>query len=550
MKNPVSLSSLPLRVLNIQFWHWSYPTLMMCIALFWVLFANQSLFSAFVEIYPFSSNRGFFFAVAVLLFASILLLLSLLTFHRILKPTLILLLLVSASTAYFMDSYHTVIDDSMITNVVKTDLAEAMDLLSWKLALYLLLLGVLPSWFVLKVNLPHVSWKKAWLQRIGVFAGSLLIATAALFSYSDQFSSFIREHKSVRFFANPGYSLYSVGKFVGTAYASQTQTLQPIGLDAQQVGAEGERRKLVVMVVGETARAMNWQLNGYGRETTPQLAKIRAMGQLANFTDVTSCGTSTAISVPCMFSYLGEEDFSRSKAAAQENVLDILQRVGVNILWLDNNSDSKGVALRVPYQNFKSDRTNPICDIECRDHGMLAPLSEYVARLVSENNSGDILIVLHAMGNHGPAYYKRSPAAYKAFMPECETNELAQCNSEQLFNTYDNALRYTDDFLAKTIEWLQQYPQFETAMVYASDHGESLGEHGVYLHGLPNFMAPTEQRKVPAVVWMSDAQSDKFISAMSKQDSATSHDALFHSLLGLMDVKTQWYDASQDWFAK
>lgn len=524
----------------------SYPQVIFLLSVLWVALANQSFFGSLSDIYPLElSQIGFYIAVTILLFGSTLLLLSLLVFHRVFKPILIVLLMATAASAYFMDSYHSVIDESMLTNVMKTDQAEAMDLFSVKLLAYLLLLGVLPSIWIYRARIEKVVWKKAILQRVTLSIVGLALMIGSVMSFSDQFSSFFREHKQVRYYANPGFYIYSVGRFTGDAFAGQAEPFQQIGLDAKSIAKPGAPRKLVVFVVGETARGDHFSVNGYQKETTPNLQELIQKGTVANFNDVTSCGTSTAISVPCMFSVLDESDFSRTKANAQDNVLDMLQRTGVNVLWLDNNSDSKGVALRVPYQSYKTSDNNPVCDLECRDEGMLASLDEFVA----QNAQGDIFIVLHQMGNHGPAYYKRYPEKFNKFTPTCNTNELANCSSEALNNTYDNAILYTDDFLAKTVAWLQNYSQFDTAMIYASDHGESLGENGIYLHGLPNFMAPSVQRDVPAFVWMADKQSEKLQAAQQKQNIATSHDALFHSILGLMDVRTELYQPELDWFA-
>lgn len=526
----------------------SYPMLLILLAGFWVMFANQSFYQALFKIYPLSVDEGLFLAaVSLLLWASLVLVLSLFVFHRFSKATIVILLMVTASSAYFMDSYHTVIDEAMITNILKTDQAEAFDLLNMKLFGYLFFLGIIPSVFLLyAVKLKPVGWKKALLQRMGLFVVSLIIALTAVFSASEQFSSFLREHKSVRYFSNPSFYLYSSAKFIGQFFEAEAAPFQSIAMDAKKIpSVDPHKPKLLVMVVGETARGDHLQINGYAKPTTPNLEKWMQSGHLISFQQATSCGTSTAYSVPCMFSALGEDDYSPTKAKQQENVLDVLKRVGVEVLWLDNNSDSKGVADRVAYQSYKNSDNNPVCDVECRDEGMLANLDEFVG----QHPQKDMVVVLHQMGNHGPAYFKRVPESFRRFTPTCDTNELSECTQDALKNTYDNAILYTDEFLQKTIDWLKNYSQYETAMIYASDHGESLGENGIYLHGLPNFMAPQEQRDIPMLVWMNDTNNAKFANAQQKQALATNHDALFHSILSFMDVDTQLYQAELDWFA-
>ena len=219
----------------------------------------------------------------------------------------------------------------------------------------------------------------------------------------------------------------------------------------------------------------------------------------------------------------------------------------MSILWRDNNSDSKGVAVRGAYEDFRSPRVNPVCDeVECRDEGMLHGLQAYI-----DQQKGDILIVLHQMGNHGPAYYKRYPKAFEHFTPVCKTNDLGSCSSEEINNAYDNVIRYTDYFLAKVIELLKQNDhRFETAMLYVSDHGESLGEYGVYLHGMPYALAPDAQKHVPAIMWIGQhMKRDLRLDNMDERRLRRwSHDNIFSTLLGLFEIESEVYDPSKDLF--
>jgi len=298
------------------------------------------------------------------------------------------------------------------------------------------------------------------------------------------------------------------------------------------------------MVLGETARADRFSLNGYERETNPELARQGVI----SFTDVAACGTSTAISVPCMFDVYDQDDFSSEKTEATENALDVLSHAGVNILWRDNNSDSKGVADRIAFEDFRSPELNPVCDGECRDVGMLSGLQNFI----DQQKDGDILIVLHQMGSHGPAYYRRYPDAFRVFVPSCDTNELGSCSEDEIGNTYDNTILYTDHFLGQVIDLLRGYDdRFETVMLYASDHGESLGESGVYLHGLPYWLAPNAQTRVPVILWFGRNYRDVDVDAMRQlSDASLSHDNLFHTLLGLFEINSGVYDGSKDLLQK
>ena len=432
-----------------------------------------------------------------------------------------------------METFHVVIDDSMIQNLVQTNLDESMDLLSLKQILYFIFLGILPSYWVYRQKIDYFNLKTELLKKLKYLGISLLIIVSFILIFSKFYASFLREHKPLRFYTNPSYWIYNTGKFIGLKFTSPPAKLKEIGLDAH---IPKERPKqLTIMVVGEASRFDRWSLNGYQKETNPLLKKEN----IINLSEVSSCGTSTAESVPCMFSFYEKSNYSYNKGISTENVLDVLKHTNdVAILWRDNNSDSKGVALRVEYQNFKSPSTNTICDVECRDEGMLVGLDEYIKQHKNKN----ILIILHQMGNHGPAYYKRYPKAFEKFTPVCKTNQLEDCTQEEISNAYDNAILYTDYFLSKTINFLKAYQsEYKTSLIYMADHGESLGEHGIYLHGLPYFMAPEAQTHVASILWFGKGNEKKI-----NGSKAYSQDNLFHTLLGNFGVETKLYKKKMD----
>jgi len=435
-----------------------------------------------------------------------------------------------------MDSYSVVIDTEMIRNSMQTNLHESLDLATLQLFLYLIFLGFIPAYVVYKTPIIYRSLKLEVVAKLKTILLSLLIIVIMLVSFSKFYTSFFREHKPLRYYTNPTYWIYSIGNYVAKTFESGEVIVQPTGLDAK-IEENSKKRKLTIMVVGEATRADHFTLNGYKRETNPLLKKE----DIVNFSNVSSCGTSTAVSVPCMFSIYGRNDYSYKKGIRKENVLDVLSHTKkVSVLWRDNNSDSKGVAIRLPYENYQTPQTNSICiEGECRDEGMLVGLDSYIKNQ-KENN---ILIVLHQMGNHGPAYYKRYLKSFEKFTPVCETNQLEECSQESINNAYDNALLYTDYFLSKVINLLKEYNnEYETNMIYMSDHGESLGEGGVYLHGMPYFMAPDAQTHVATVMWFGDK------SKYDEVDSTKSYsqDNLFHTLLGIYDVQTKVYNKNMD----
>lgn len=516
--------------------------LMVATSLFWILFANFSLFSALLHDYPFNAKNAAFLATAAFGFmAVILIVLSLVCFRMTIKPILIVLLLTSSQAAYYMDTYHVMIDDTMLVNVLQTDTKEVGDLLNVKMFVYLFLLGILPSILVYRAKVIFRPWPRELLARFTLIGSLLLVSLVLYYLQSAVISSFFREHKTVRYHANPSNYAFALGRHINS-YRRSIMPKAPLiamGADAR-IARPATSRQFIIMVVGETARADRFSLNGYTRETNPLLKKQAVV----SFTNVRSCATLTAFSVPCMFSNLTESGFSVSQAKARENLLDILGHVGVNILWRDNNSSSKGVSDRFMTQDYRDPQNNPICDEECRDEGMLIGLEEYI----KEHPKGDIFVVLHSMGNHGPAYYKRYPKEFTKFTPECKTNELSDCTNEEINNAYDNAILYTDYFLNKTIEFLKQYDdRFQTALFYVSDHGESLGENSIYLHGLPNLLAPKEQRQVPMILWLGkNFKGVTMQDLRAKRDPAFSHDNIFHTMLGMMQIETKDYNKDLD----
>jgi len=512
------------------------------LAALWMAVGNISFYKALLDIYPLNAdNFLFLFSISFTVMALIAILLAAVCFRPTTKPILITLIIVSSIAAYFMDAFNILIDDSMIQNVFETNPQEAADLITPTLFLYLFFLGVLPAWGIARLNIRYQPWLRELATRLVFITVALATSLALLFSQSATSASFFREHKSVRYYSNPGNYIFSLGKIARNTIRSlqSEKPLLTLGMDAH-IPETDTSRELVIIVVGETARADRFSLNGYERITNPLLQQQN----IVSFTNATSCGTLTAISVPCMFAVAPAKAFDVGNAKNTENLLDVLKHAGVNVLWRDNNSSSKGVADRVTYQDFRTPNNNPVCDVECRDIGMLAGLQDYV----DAQASGDIFIVLHQMGNHGPAYYKRYPENFERFTPACQTNELAECSIEEINNAYDNAILYTDYFLNEVIEFLKTNDdRFETAMLYISDHGESLGEGGLFLHGMPNFVAPEEQRRIPVILWAGRQYHDIGVAKLrDRRDLPITHDNIFHTILGLAEVESKVYVPTLD----
>jgi lipid A ethanolaminephosphotransferase len=507
---------------------------------FIMLTGNWSLFGRMLEIYPLKlSNVPFLLSLAAFFSVLTAMFFLLLCHGRATRWMLALFLVVASQAAYYMDTFGVIVDMVMIDNIMQTNPQEFAGLLSLSLAGRTLLFGIVPAWLVIKYCPKPTNIRtefKARLRLLGLLAISLFVLVAP---FTAGYSSFIREHKITRFYANPTYATYSMIKYLTQQInIAKTVPLKHIAQDATMIGPH-KRTELMILVVGETARADRFSLNGYHKETNPMLAKQ----DVVSLSNVTSCGTSTGVSVPCMFSSLGRAAYDKETALNQENALDVLFDHGVQILWRDNNSDSKGVATRMKYEDFKSPTLNSECAGECRDIGMLNGLDKYIKARAGK----DILIVLHQMGNHGPEYYRRYPKEFERFKPMCMTGELRDCSQEEIDNSYDNAILYTDYFLSNVINLLKKYDEdYATAMLYVSDHGESLGEHGFYLHAAPYLIAPKEQTHVPAIIWMGKNFDYKKDQLMPYKDDALSHDDLFCTLLVAFELNSKTCEAKKN----
>ncbi len=507
-----------------------------------MVFTNIAFFKGVIGVYPLIlDNIAFLISVFILFSALTAIVLSLLSYEHTIKPVLIIILLVSSFAAYFMDSYASIVDETMIDNILQTNLKESLDLFSIKQVIYVLFMGIIPAIFIYKSPITKQSFTQAAITKVKLITILTLVIVSILWLFSSHYFSFFREHRSLRYYINPIYYMMSIAKYATKSYRHPDMPLIKIGLDAKIVPSDAHR-ELIIFVIGETARADHFSLNGYKKKTNPLLEKE----DVINFTNVTSCGTSTAHSVPCMFSIYTHKNYDKDKIKNTQNVLDILKNVGVNVLWLDNNSSSKGVADRISHIDYRTSENNPVCDTECRDEGMLVNIQKYI----DEHQTGDIFIALHQMGNHGPAYFKRYPKEFERFTPVCKTNQFESCTKEEISNAYDNAILYTDYFLSKVISLLKKNDsEFEAAMFYASDHGESLGKNGLYLHGLPFVMAPDSQKQVPLILWFSESfhADDIDMSILkSRTKQQISHDSVFHTILGLLEVETDIYNKNLD----
>lgn len=475
-------------------------------------------------------------------------------FHLVLwrrgwKALSVFFLISSACANYFMFQFNIIIDKFMIRNVVETTYREASELLTWRLFLWVLITGILPAVYVIFLQVDFKPFYQELKHRLKFFVVALLfVGLSGGGIFFERYKEFGQNNENVHRMFNLFNYTYSTYQY----FHKLRKQVRPFQILDGSVTWEdfpnnGSRKTLIVMVIGETARAANYQLNGYARETNPYLS---ARDDVIYFKDTTSCGTDTSHSLPCIFSAFEKENYDQGSAKYIQNVVDIIQNAGYGVLWRENNEGCKGVCDRVPTETMVSLNPDPFCfGLYCHDEALLDGLQDKIRQMTNQNN----LLVLHLMGSHGTAYYKRYPERFEKFKPACRTADLKDCTREEIVNAYDNSLVYTDFVLSELIKILEKFPDREIVLLYVSDHGESLGENGMYLHGYPYNEAPAEQKEVPLLMWFNkmalkyDYLDLSCIRRLAKT-GGFSHDYIFHTLLGLTEVDSTLYNPELDMF--
>ncbi len=515
-------------------------------ALIICVFFNRHLFSVIFNLDQTPGIQTAFFVLSSAFVVGVLSVFCLLPFYLInsLRSGAFFLFIVSAYANYFSTRYKIIADDTVFKSFFETTFAESSQFFNRDILFWSVLWTLVFLLFVLSLNLKS----ERFVRRLQVSGKTVLLcllgmSVVAGFFYKD-YASFLRNNRQVRHLVNPVGPIYQIGKYWKTRAFPKVHTFTPIGFDAK---FNPKKSRLVVMILGETARSDHFSINGYKtNETTPQLKHLDVL----NFPNVFSCGTATATSVPCIFSNLGQANFNSDMADARGNLLDVVNSAGYQVTWIDNNTGCQGVCDRIQQIDLSIYKNSKFCNgSTCYDEILLEALKSVVESEKNENQ----FVVLHMLGSHGPSYHLRVPETFKKFQPSCQTSDLSQCAKNEIINSYDNTILYTDHLIAKTIEYLKTLQdQRDTAMVYVSDHGESLGENGVYLHSLPYFIAPREQKEIPLLFWLSpDLRNSRHASSnFERLKTCTfNHDYIFSTVLGLLSISTREYNKTLDLFS-
>lgn len=507
-------------------WELSPSLYVLIVTLFNTLVFNVSLYSFIASKLDVLTLSGFSILATVFIIVFIVNLLAVtlitVTIPKLLKPLLVILSLLNAAALYHMVTYQVILDKTMIGNILNTRGSEAVELFSFTLVIYLFFIGVVPSWLACKVSIKEHKKVKTFFQMmlVTILCSVYLFSTSANWLWVDKYAKILGGK------VLPWSYIINSGRYYSeVSRSAENQQLLPLGTFSNN------NKVAVVLVIGETARANNFSLYGYPRNTNPLLSKEN----ITTFPNSTSCTTYTTGSVACILSH----DISVSNA---EPLPSYLTRMGVDVVWRTNNWGE-------PVINVSDYQKRAELQKECHgeyckfDNALLSNLS----KKIKSSTKDKTFVVLHTKGSHGPSYYSRYPVEFETFTPVCRNEEVSKCTQQELINAYDNTIVFTDFLLKQTITELEQLTDIPTMLIYISDHGESLGENGLYLHGTPYTFAPALQKEVPFIIW----QSDSFIQMKNteiKLGDKYSQENIFHTVLGALDIESEIYKKELDVF--
>ncbi|AZA84760.1 phosphoethanolamine--lipid A transferase EptA [Chryseobacterium lactis] len=433
------------------------------------------------------------------------------------KFLLVLTFIISSIAVYFINTYSVIIDESMIGNILNTNYEESSNFFSIKLIFYVLFLGILPGIYIIKVKISTDPLKKFLITS----SLTLLFMLIVVFANASNWLWIDKNSKTLGGLAMPwSYSVNTSLFYIHEYKKNEKEILLP------NATIQNNEKSVVVLVIGESARSQNFSLYGYGKNTNPLLSKEQNIHSFK----ATSCATYTTAGVKCILEHTNTDDL-------YEILPNYLYRNNVEVIWRTTNWGEPPVHIK-NYQN-KESLMSGCKGKDCNyDEVLLSGLKEQI----QASTKNKILIVLHTSTSHGPTYSKKYPSRFETFKPVCNSVELGNCSQQELINAYDNTIVYTDYLLYRVIEDLKQLKDYKSTMLFVSDHGESLGEKNLYMHGMPLSIAPKEQYEIPFIVWVSDS------SQQLKPNTTLSQNHVFHSALHFLGIKSPVYKEDMNIF--
>ena len=432
------------------------------------------------------------------------------------KVIIALSLLANATALYFVNTYEVLLTRDMMGNLFNTNLSEASGYLSFTPFIYVALLGIAPCIYLFWRRVEYGSWRRA-LINVGVS-----IAVVALVGVTNMGNVLWIDHNAPRvgsLFMPWSYIANTVRHFHHQAMINREEIVLP---DAEILDSE---REVCVLVIGESARQANFSLYGYERDTNPLLR-----GDSVVVYDAVASATSTTVAVKAILDH-------KPTGKLYEILPNYLARNGVEVIWRSTNFGEP--PLHIANKSNHAALRDRYADVDARYDGLLlAELKEEIEAATADK----LLVILHTSTSHGPTYFKKYPAEFECFTPVCTSVEMSKADHQELVNAYDNTILYTDFLLHSLIEILRDVER-SSAMIYISDHGESLGEGNIYMHGMVSAsMAPREQLDIPFIVWQSD-NGHKL-----KVISEVGHYHIFHSVMDYLDLRSEIYDEEKSIF--
>lgn len=433
------------------------------------------------------------------------------------KCIIALTMVINAFCVYFMINFNVLIDRTMMGNVFNTQFSEASSYLSWGMSACVLLLGIVPCIWLFYKKIDSGSLKR-FFANIGISLGIILgiLACNRHNIIWIDYNATVIGSKIMPW----SYIANSIRYYNHQKMANRAEILLP---DAEIVTDSND---ICVLIIGESARSINFSLYGYEKQTNPLLEGDGVAALKAVASD-----TYTTEAVKTLLSHISSSDL-------YEILPNYLFRNGVDVIWRRSNWGTPPLHIEKHYTKDDLKQRFPEADSEY-DGILFHGLKEDI----SESDSSKIFIGIHTYTSHGPAYFKNVPDEYKAFFPECRTVEMTHAKTSELVNAYDNTILYTDYLVHSVIDMLKsEFPDRRSCVIFISDHGESLGEDGNYMHGIPKSMAPAVQIDIPFIVWTSDN------SLNIKDQPIFGHHNIYHSVMYFLGLESPIYDESKNIF--
>ena len=426
------------------------------------------------------------------------------------KIMLIIFFIANSISLYFINTYSVILDESMMGNLINTNTTEATSYFSWKFVWYIVLFGLIPSIYIVTVKIKQEPLKR-FFRNFLISLGFILIM---IFANATNWLWIDKHSKQLGGLALPWSYMVNIPRYYTHQYQrNKKEILLP------KATIKDINKAVVILVIGESARRENFSLYGYTKETNPLLQQIDG---LRHYT-AASCATYTTAGVKCILEHEETSDL-------YEILPNYLFRNGVDVVWRSTNWGEP------PLHISKQQHRETLLEMYNGEN------SEYdeilLANLrgeITKSSSDKVLIILHTSTSHGPSYNKKYPPQFETFSPVCQSVELSKCSNEELINAYDNTIVYTDYLLSNIIDTLKTLPEYNSAMIFVSDHGESLGEKNLYMHGVPMSIAPKEQYEIPFIVWSSTTEKQP-----KDLPSASQHN-VFHSVMDFLSIDSEIY---------